>query len=499
MAGSIGLGTVVATIEGPTPFEFHFVVSEETARSFIESGIFIQVKHENDLILGVVQSLRRVNRYFSSSDIIHGSSHGIEIPSIYPSERWDYLVAYVRVLGCFRNNIQSRATKPVIPGCSVELAEDKILIKFLGLKESGLNIGKIRQSNLGAVIDLDRLLQKHLAILSISGGGKSYAASVIIEELLSRKSSQGRPGVIIFDVHGEYKKLVNIRKHPKFKNVEIKKFNADQFSMAISYLRSSDFGKFFPTMSPAQQRELNKILTKFRISYKPVSLENIINEVFQSEMNVLVKDALLGWLTILKNTRLFGNSEYPQLNDTIKPGRLIIFDFASITSLWKKRILIYYYLQRIFELRKQKEIPPVISFIEEAHQFAPEIEATPSKSIIHTIAREGRKFLCSLVLISQRPVNLSATALSQCNSHLILRILNPNDLAWLGKTSEGINQETLGMITSLGVGEGLLVGEAINYPIFIQIRKKLVKVEFDGNSISQESIKYDKIELLPKI
>ncbi|MHA2253969.1 MAG: helicase HerA domain-containing protein, partial [Candidatus Kariarchaeaceae archaeon] len=103
------------------------------------------------------------------------------------------------------------------------------------------------------------------------------------------------------------------------------------------------------------------------------------------------------------------------------------------------------------------------------------------------------------VLISQRPVNLSTTALSQCNSHLILRILNPHDLAYIGKTSEGINHETLGMLTSLGVGEALLVGEAVNFPVFIQIRKKLVSAEFDGTSLARESKKYEKIAALPEV
>ncbi|MHA2253003.1 MAG: hypothetical protein ACXAD7_21750, partial [Candidatus Kariarchaeaceae archaeon] len=57
MAGRPGLGTVVATQEGPTPLMFHFVISEETARAVTENGTFIQVKLEDAIVLGVVQSL----------------------------------------------------------------------------------------------------------------------------------------------------------------------------------------------------------------------------------------------------------------------------------------------------------------------------------------------------------------------------------------------------------------------------------------------------------
>ena len=76
-----------------------------------------------------------------------------------------------------------------------------------------------------------------------------------------------------------------------------------------------------------------------------------------------------------------------------------------------------------------------------------------------------------------------------------MRILNPHDLAYIGKTSEGITKSTLGMLTSLGVGEGLLVGEAVNYPIFVQIRKKLSSTAFDEALISSESIKYEKLQI----
>lgn len=495
MAGVPALGTVVATHEGPTALEFDFVISEESARQYIESGSFVQTQQQEELILGMVQRLRRVNRYYSSPDIIHGSSNGVSLPSVYPADKWDYVIASVRVLGSYQGKMQVRATRPVLPGSLVEFAENSILQKFLGLTQKGLNLGKVRQSDLKAIINIDRLLQKHLAIMSISGGGKSYATSVIIEELLKRNKTEGRPAIIIFDVHGEYKNLTHISKNKHFASVEVQRYTADKLSLATGHLTSSDLRKFFPTMSYAQSRELDAIMRKLRIENEPITVEKIISKIYSTEMNQLVKDALLGWINMLKGTQLFGNAEYPELESSIKPGKLIIFDLSSLTTLWTKRIILHYFLTRVFNLRRTKDIPPIISFIEEAHQFAPETVNAASKPIIHTIAREGRKFLCSLVLISQRPVNLSTTALSQCNSHLILRILNPHDLAWIGKSSEGINQETLGMITTLGVGEGLLVGEAVKYPIFLQVRKKLMTTEFDDPSLANESLRFEKLSL----
>lgn len=497
MAGVPALGTVVATHEGPTALEFEFVVSEESARQYIESGSFVQTKQAGEIVLGMVQRLRRVNRYYSSPDIIHGSSNGVSLPSVYPADKWDYVIASVKVLGSYKDNLQIRSTRPVLPGSLVEFAENDMLQKFLGLTDHGLQIGKVRQSELDAVVNIDKLLQKHLAILSISGGGKSYATSVIIEELMRRKKVDGRPAMVIFDVHGEYKHLTKMPKQSEFSNSQVERIPAHKLSLAMGYLSSSDLRKFFPTMSYAQSRELDGIMRKLRVEGEPITVHKVVKRIFSTEMNQLVKDALLGWLNMLQGTQLFGNVENPALEISLSPGKLVIIDLSSVTTLWTKQIIVHYFLSRIFKLRRSKDIPPVVSIIEEAHQFAPESVNAASKSIIHTIAREGRKFLCSMILISQRPVNLSTTALSQCNTHLILRILNPHDLAWIGKSSEGINQETLGMITTLGVGEGLLVGEAVKYPIFVQIRKKLMTAEFDDTSLARESLMYEKVKVKP--
>ncbi len=114
-------------------------------------------------------------------------------------------------------------------------------------------------------------------------------------------------------------------------------------------------------------------------------------------------------------------------------------------------------------------------FLEEAHNFIPEGASSsdvPTKGVFETIAREGRKFLCSLVIISQRPIKLSTTVLSQCNTHIIMRITNPYDLGHIGQSSEGITNNTLKSLTSLQVGEALIVGEAVRYPVFIKVRKR---------------------------
>jgi uncharacterized protein len=139
-------------------------------------------------------------------------------------------------------------------------------------------------------------------------------------------------------------------------------------------------------------------------------------------------------------------------------------------------------------------VPPCLLVVEEAHQFAPETatkENSLSKNILERIAREGRKFGCCVCLISQRPVRLSSTILSQANTHIILRITNPYDLKHIGQSSEGLDQKSTDMITSLKVGEALVVGEASSFPVFFSVRQKKSQDSHLSTTLSSLSKNYD--------
>ena len=72
------------------------------------------------------------------------------------------------------------------------------------MEDKGLNLGKIVFHGLDAKLNLTKLFHKHLAILAISGAGKSHLVSVFLEELLERSEDMGKPAIIVIDPHGEY-------------------------------------------------------------------------------------------------------------------------------------------------------------------------------------------------------------------------------------------------------------------------------------------------------
>jgi DNA helicase HerA-like ATPase len=473
------IGTIIVDEDdSPNPEQFSFVLTKTEEEFQLQKGMYVVVPTEDGEVLASVTELFKTNRYFSSPSAVRAyETSGKTLASIFPADRWEYIIAKAKPLGIITEIGIKRLLFPVSPGENVSIPDNDTLIQFLGLeKDNGLNIGMIEQHDLTVKLNLTRFLQKHAAILAISGAGKSYTVSVLLEELLSRKADQGRVAIVLFDVHGEYKGF-GAEKSPFFKDVNV--FPGGLIQFATSSMSARQFAIYEPQITTAQSRDLSKVLTQFyheKVKQgKSYVIADIIDELEKNEqMNVRSKEALIGWLYSLENTRLFGAAENPDLKNILKPGKITIFDLSEFTSIKLKQMIVSYILFRIFEMRKKNETPPTTVILEESHQFCPEarLERAISKSIIETIAREGRKFFTSIVLVSQRPVKLSTTALSQCNTHVIMRILNPYDLDYIGRSSEGIDRSTMNSITSLGVGEAIIVGNAVNHPIFVKVRKR---------------------------
>ena len=117
---------------------------------------------------------------------------------------------------------------PVLPGTEIQLADADILKEIFKVANP-INLGTlVNQSNVDVTVDANPILSRHLAILAMTGAGKSNTVSVLINQLLSYNVP-----VFVFDMHGEYKGAqfpngdVNVIKpkiNPKFMTFyEIKK------------------------------------------------------------------------------------------------------------------------------------------------------------------------------------------------------------------------------------------------------------------------------------
>jgi DNA helicase HerA-like ATPase len=415
-------------------------------------------------------------------------SSGKHLDDLFPTDHWEYLVADVSALGVHTESGFVDSSFPPSPGTRVVQPDNHILSDLFGLDSHGLHIGSIPHHDVEVRVSPTRLLQKHLAILAISGGGKSFLTSVILEELMARKPEQGQLAVVVIDTHGEYASFAD---DPKYAG-RVSIFPVSDVQIGLSNLRGYQVSEFFPNLSFAQIRELVKVMETLR--KKNYSVSDLIDAVEASEkMKVATKDVLISTLMELRMTGVFGAADYPSLEEMAKQGHLSIIDLSDTTNLNRKQILVAYLARKLFNARKDGIIPPFLLVLEEAHQFVPETmkkEHAISRGIIQTIAREGRKFHASLCLISQRPIQLSTTALSQCNTHIILRITNPYDLDHIGKSSEGLNKSVIKQISSLKVGTGIIVGEAVNFPLFVKIRNRTSKASQKGLPLEKAAAEY---------
>ncbi|MBW6452114.1 MAG: ATP-binding protein [DPANN group archaeon] len=488
---SSGIGTVISTVDGPSSINFNFVINSD---SDIKKGQFVEVQMLSGTLMARVDEVVKANRYFERAESVSEfSKNNVLAEDVFPVKRWEYFIAMAQIIGVYKDGIIKRVVSPLSPGNVVYLAKKEMVIKFLGLNmENGLNLGTVAYQDIDAKIDMTRLLQKHFAILAMSGAGKSYLTSVILEELVDRDKQQGSVAVVIADPHGEYSSFGS---DPKYVN-KVKVINGSDIRLPVDSLGVSQVSSFFSSMKEVHEHVLQKALGKVREAFKEkggYDIDNIISTVSSDESaRDSVKDLLTLLLGNLKRMKLFAKEQYPAFKD-IKQGKVLVLDFGDIFDTRKRQIIVSSIASRMFDSRRSGKIPPFLFVVEEAHNFAPEKvrkEYAISKSIIEKIAREGRKFNACLCLVTQRPVHLSTTALSQCNTHIILRVTNPYDLDHIGKTSEGLTSNVVRTIPSLQTGDAIIVGAAVNHPVFITVRERKSKESVHSTTLEDACIEF---------
>lgn len=484
------LGTVVTTFESPTTLIFHFVVQSPEG---VKKGQFIEVQTAGGPLLASVVELARANRYFERAESVAEYERLGTLSASFPTTEWEYTVATCRVHGVLQKlgeqlHLQ-RAALPVAPGLKVAVAPDDHLKAFIGIEKDGLEIGNLGFHDLPVKLGMSKLLQKHLAILAMSGAGKSYLTGVLMEELLDRKAEHGRLAVVVIDNHGEY---VGFKSSQYSDRTNI--INGKKIKVGLRSLNAYQLAEW-SDMSGTARRYLDDIFEPMKKEMKEKQeakgLEDLIEVVradssFDKKENV--RGPLLAALDDLRRLRIIGKSDTPKLDELARPGHLSVIDLSEIDSLRQKQMIVAHFARKLFRARKKGKIPPFLLVVEEAHNFAREKadkHNALSKPIIETIAREGRKFGASLCLISQRPVQLSTTALSQCNTNIILRVTNPFDIKHIGESCEGIDSNMLSSITTLRVGEALVVGEAVGSPVFVSVRKRRSRTPPKGDSLEK--------------
>jgi hypothetical protein len=147
------------------------------------------------------------------------------------------------------------------------------------------------------------------------------------------------------------------------------------------------------------------------------------------------------------------------LNITVSLISRLIFDFC------------FYYSKLQHDNDLLNDIPVMI-VCEEAHNYVPRtggVEYRSSKESLERIAKEGRKYGLGLMVVSQRPSEISETIFAQCNNFISLRLTNNNDQNYVKKLMPDTTSGIADILPNLSPGEFIIVGDSVLMPSVAKI------------------------------
>ncbi|MEM4500105.1 MAG: ATP-binding protein [Candidatus Woesearchaeota archaeon] len=408
--------------------------------------------------------------------------YGYVLGQIYEIELLeDKAIGKCIILGYVENGILKAIKSPLKPNSEVLKASESDVRKFLKLNENGLYVGLLRDSSIPVYLDAEKIVTKHLAIIAKTGAGKSYTVGVIIEELIEK----GIP-IVIIDVHGEYNTLALENDNPEDLSL-MPKFNITKkaYSQHIREYGNVNFTNAYP-LTLKDEFTSNQLITIFKdlnaaqqsLIFECMGTNNkmSLQELFFSLRNA---ESNKKWtiLPIIEEILKYGifSSNYIPYNELVQINKVSIINLKGYDPKIQE-IIVFKILYDLFELRKTNQIPPFFLIIEESHNFCPErnFGEKITSDIIRTIASEGRKFGTGLCVVSQRPSRIDKNVLSQCNTQIIMKVTNPNDIKSIIQSVEGIYENIEEELKNLQIGQALIAG-VIDVPLIVEIRPRKSK------------------------
>ena len=375
-----------------------------------------------------------------------------------------------------------------------------------------------------AYLDGNKFFQRHAAILGSTGSGKSWTVASILERAAKLPTSN----LIVLDVHGEYREL-SYTSHLRIPGPDELGTASDELlylpywllnaeEMQAMFIDRSEFSAHNQVMAfqdavvvqkKATLQKLGKqdVLNAFTLdSPVPFSLDGVIKSL--KDMNEEMIQGTRG----LKQGQFFGqfsrlltrlgsklsdkrygflfsapDSEHDYksmahmasklMDYATKGAQVKVIDFSEVPADILPVIVglvarIIYQVQFWTDHDKRH---PLAFICDEAHLYLPKKEGKNPVELraiesFEKIAKEGRKYGVALVIISQRPSDVSNTILSQCNNVIALRLTNGDDRNTVSKLMPESLESLLDVLPIMDIGEALVVGDAVLLPIRIKVR-----------------------------
>jgi hypothetical protein len=462
-----------------------------------------------------ITDIHRFNPFFPFEAAQELAAEDISLESTILSGARDQLEANCLIIGSTNRDNFSQLfplTYPVKPACKVYHPPAEAIKQLLigGREgEKKATIGTlISREDVDVTLASSKIVARHMAILAMTGGGKTVAARRIIRELI-----RDRYPLFILDPHGDYIGLAKCMDQLTAENpgCRIKLFYPElliqeggeelvlrliaQMTTVVTESQGEYIRALFNRLPAKNGTEALEFIGKLiklveadqAGARAPAGAPNnwrgtvgaarrglrIVHEKLQrmklssAQMRESSKLKDLPWEPL--------PNPFAHPDDIIRPHHVSILYLGGYDHITQCSIAAIT-LETLFDFRAKLtgQIPPFFTVIEEAHTFIPSArEGTQdavSLPVIRRIITEGRKFGTGLMLISQRPNRLDETIISQCNSFLILRLVNPNDQRFVRNIMENLTEADSKLIPGFGPGQGIVSGQAVRFPLPVQVR-----------------------------
>lgn len=548
----------VGTIVGEsTSREFRIAVAHETIREQDIIAVDAQLRSTDEentepekiRIWAKVQRIERINPLFPVE-----AGHELAATRTSPfdtvlSLSREMVTAVCQILGCEpitgdKEGKLRHLRYPPQPASTVYRPDsqdiERVVLGGLQAKQNrALDIATLsNRPEVDVKVDGHAIVTRHLAILAMTGAGKSWTARRIIEELAKKNYP-----IIIFDPHGDYTGLKDIaglenrvcRYYAQFPLFDEDSEKVAQIVSTLGYELTPTMQTRFPDVFQAAKsfyvddsKELKQRTIWLSSCINKPDLQNYgvhpdmwlvgniaeAGELALREDDSSKKQQLQEWgwdnittyskrdiatLEAIKKRTYKAASSLKRMEQTsrkvarsaeqlptdrkqlVQYGKISVISLSGYTGDFQATIYSII-ADDILSSKVSDELKlPVLLVLEEAHNFVPGKANTPAEqgsiAITKQIAQEGRKFGVGLILISQRPSRLDETTLAMCNSYVIMRMVNPADQNFVKRVVETLGEDEAQMLPDLDIGEAILSGQLINFPVLVRMKEPSSKGE----------------------
>lgn len=475
------VGSVIADDVSPSFDVFRF---KANANEYVYPGTLVGTHISNQkFLIGRVSSSIEVNPHESAARAKVREAMGIE-PD-YPAEELSTNIYRVYEADIIEEGLINpegvieigEPSDMAKAGADVFIPSEAVITQAMGFNEdaeASLCLGRttittedVLPIEVNNVLLKPEIIQRHIFIGGTTGSGKSFAASILLEEI-----HKFAIPTVILDSQNEYVGLAEGLGGKVLRP-------GHDYTVRLSSLTETEILDLVPTLRGTLGSDLlaftflrlkREALTGLRSTF---GLSELLTEMRNDAPNLNIQAnslniAIQRTQTSLERHKFLG--DVTNWADLLRDYSVINVDCGDLDQS-QLQLVVGATLRELQQLRINNKIPPYVAVLDEAHLLVPEGEDSPCKQVIRENVRIGRHYGICMILVTQSPVDIDKKTIRQCNTRFIFA-LEPDQLDSIRGVRADASEEMLQRLPKMPRGTCILSGtyETIRHALPVRIR-----------------------------